>query len=151
MDGVKEHIPFEIQIGVSKRLKYLPLRLSVIMHNLQRWNILYDDPNTEEDTSIFGDFVTGNNTNPEVDNFFRHFIFNLEFLLGKRETLRLRAGYNHLRKKELSVENFRSLAGFSFGFGIRIKKFQIDYGHSVYHLAGGTNHFGISTNLNEFR
>jgi hypothetical protein len=54
-------------------------------------------------------------------------------------------------RRELSVDNFRSLAGFSFGAGIKINRFRIDYGRTNFHLAGGTNHLSISTNFSEFR
>ena len=57
------------------------------------------------------------------DNFFRHFVFNGEFLFGKTESFRLRLGYNHLRRKELSLENQFSLSGFSFGVGFKVSKF----------------------------
>ncbi|MEM9917229.1 MAG: type IX secretion system protein PorQ [Bacteroidota bacterium] len=147
-----EPLPFDIQIGISQRLKHLPFRFSVVYHNLQRWNLLYDDPTTEETTFIIGD---GNQEESgfsmQIDNFFRHFVFSGEFLFGRLENFRLRFGYNHLRKQELSVDNFRSLAGFSMGLGFKIKRFRIDYGRSFYHLAGGGNHFSISTNLREFK
>jgi hypothetical protein len=71
-------------------------------------------------------------------------------LIGKRESLRLRIGYNHLLRKELSVDNFSSFGGFAFGFGLRINRFRIDYGRANYHIAGGLNQFTISTNLREF-
>ena len=41
----REPIPFEMQLGISKKLKYLPFRVSIIYHHFDRWNILYDDPN----------------------------------------------------------------------------------------------------------
>jgi len=50
-----------------------------------------------------------------------------------------------------SVSGFSSLAGFSFGAGFKIKQFRIDYGHQVYHIAGGVNHIGISTSFQEFK
>ena len=36
------------------------------------------------------------------------------------------------------------------GVGIKIKRFHIDYGRSIYSLAGATNHLSISTNFSEF-
>jgi hypothetical protein len=78
-------------------------------------------------------------------------IFGGEFLLGKNENLHLRFGYSHQRRKELSVSNLRSLGGFSFGAGIRIKQFSIDYSLATYHVAGSTKHIGISTNLDRFK
>ena len=145
----RQDVAFDIQIGFSKKLAHLPFRLSIIAHDLHRWDLRYDNPN-EEVESLFGDDPEPNAFSEGVDNFFRHLVFNGEFLLGANENLRLRFGYNHQRKKELSVSAFRSLGGFSYGFGIKVKKFRIDYGHSRYHLAGGTHHFSISTNLNEF-
>ncbi len=152
-EGRQESLPLDLQFGISKKLKYLPFRFSIIAHNLQRWNILYDDPNQEETTLLFGDDQSNSersNTSIFFDNLFRHFIFNGEFLFGKTENFRLRVGYNHFRRKELSVENFRSLSGFSLGLGFKINRFRIDYGRSFYHIAGGVNHFSISTNLQSF-
>lgn len=147
----REAIPFEIQLGMSKRLKHLPLRFSIIAHNLQQWNILYDDPNQVEATFL-GDVVVGRSSfDVWTDNFFRHFIFNGEFLFGKKDNFRVRVGYNHLRRAELKVEDLRSLSGFSFGLGMKIKRFRIDYGRGLYHLAGALNHFSISTSFSEFR
>ena len=40
--------------------------------------------------------------------------------------------------------------GFNFGIGVNIKKFKIDYGRSIYSLAGTTNHLSISTNFSEY-
>lgn len=151
--GDKEPLPFEVQLGLSRKLRYLPFRFSIIYQHLQRWNITYDDPNTkEEDPFFFGENPPSENeTSVFFDNLFRHFIFNGEFLLGKKENLRLRIGYNHLMRKELSLENYRSLSGFTFGAGIKINRFRLDYGRTNYHLAGGLNHLSISTNLREFK
>ena len=147
----REPMPFEIQAGISKRLRYLPFRFSIIYHNLQRWNILYDDPNAEQGTLFLGQETADSEGNPVLDNFFRHFIFNGELLLGANDNFRLRVGYNHLVRRELSVDNYSSLAGFSFGVGFKVNRFRIDYGRYTYHLAGGQNHFSISTNLKEFK
>lgn len=149
----RESIPFDLQIGISRRLRYLPFRISMVYHNLHRWNILYDDPNAEQSSIFLGEFQqeTDNRFGAIVDNFFRHIIFSGEFLLGKAENLRLRFAYNHFQRKELSVENLRSLAGFSMGLGFKIKRFRVEYGRAFYHLAGGMNHFSISTNINEFK
>ena len=147
-----EPIPFEIQLGISKRLRYLPFRFSVIYRHFNRWNILYDDPNAEPSTLFFGEVDTERSRSSIwFDNFARHFVFNGEFLFGKKENFRLRFGYNHFMRKELSVDNFGSLAGFSFGAGFKVNRFRIDYGYSAFHLGGGLNHFGVSTNLQEFK
>ncbi len=152
-NGTRESIPFDVQVGISKKLRHLPFRFSIIYHNLQSWNILYDDPDTEE-TTLFLNDGQDNTDNPFstfTDNLFRHFIFSGEFLLGKKENFRMRFAYNHFQRKELSVNNYRSLSGFSMGLGLKVNRFRIEYGRGFYHLAGGLNHFSISTNIREFR
>lgn len=145
-EGERESLPFEIQIGISKRLKYLPFRFSVIYTNLQRWNLLYDDPNRDDDdSSILGEESQERSAfAANVDNFFRHIIFSGEFLFGKRENFRIGLSYNHRMRKELLVSGFGSLAGFGFGAGFRVRNFRFDYGHTHFHNAGGLNHLGLS-------
>lgn len=149
-DDRYESIPYNAHVSLSKRLRHLPIRFSLIYSNLNRWNILYDDPNAEDVGLFIGEETTDNKFGIWMDNFARHLTFNTELLLGPRDGFKIRFGYNHLRKKELSVTNFRSLTGFSLGFGMRIKRFRFDYGHAFYHLAGGSNHLTLSTNLHEF-
>lgn len=151
LNGQRFGTPFDIQLGLSQRLKYLPLRIGFILHNLQQWSIRYDDPNRASEIDLLGGANEPSALNQTIDNFFRHVIINGEFLLGKLENLKLRIGYNHLRRKELSIPQLRSRAGFSLGFGMKISKFSIDYGVGYHHITGGTNHLSIMTNLQEFR
>ena len=147
-DGNGETVPYEAQFAVSKQLRYLPLRLSLVYRYLDRYNITYDDPNTVEI-----DPFTGNQIDDgpgAVDNFFRHLVFNAELLLGKNQNFRLLAGYSHLRQRELAVTNYRSLAGLSFGFSLRVKQFQFTYGNGVDHFGATRNHFTLSTSLDRF-
>ena len=141
-----------MQVGISKRLAHLPFRWSIIYHSLQRWNVTFDDPNAVENTF----FITeGQNEDSRVeaflDNFARHLVINGEFIFGKRENFRIRLGYNHLRKRELDVVNLRTAAGFAFGLGLKFKRFGIEFGHGFYHVAGGTNHLTITSNINSFK
>lgn len=151
-EGERESLPFEVQIGISKKLKYLPFRLTVIYTNLQRWNLLYDDPNRDlDDNSILGEETEERSAfATNVDNFFRHIIFSGEFLFGKRENFRIGLSYNHRLRKEMLVSGFGSLAGFGFGLGFRVRNFRFDYGHTHFHNAGGLNHLGISTRISGF-
>lgn len=148
----KEPLPFEMQVGVSKRLKHLPLRFSVVYRYFDRWNILYNDPNSKEQTLFLDNTPTvKSNASIWLDNFARHFVFNGELLIGKKGNFRLRFGYNHLLRKELTIDGYRSLAGFTFGTGIRINRFHLDYGRANFHLGGGVNQLSISTNITAFK
>jgi len=147
----RELLPLDIQIGYSKRLAHIPFRFSIVAHRLNDWNLRFED-SSPITSSIFGEPVQEEGAISKfTDNLFRHFIFNGEFLIGTTENFRIRLGYNHLRRKELSVSTFRSLGGFSMGIGLKVKKFVFDYGVGYYHLAGGVNHISISTNLSEWR
>ena len=148
----REILPFEIQLGFSQRMKHAPFRYSIIAHQLQRWNVRYDDPALRDARNIFGETQEPSNSKFKdgVDNFFRHLIFNVEALLGKREVLRLRIGYNYMHAREMRISNLRGLAGFTFGFGVKVSRLRIDYGFGAYHFAGSAHHFTLSTNLNEW-
>lgn len=148
----KEPLPFDLQIGISKQLKYLPFRFSFIYTSLNRWNVLYDDPNLDSGTIFLGEEPTDPSSfNLWMDNFFRHVIFNGELLIGARENFRLRFGYNYRLHREMTVQGYSSLAGFTFGVGLKVNRFRIDFGRGIYHLAGGQTQLGISTNFKEFR
>jgi len=150
LNGIVEEtrsLPLDLQIGFSNRLAHLPFRFSIVAQQMQKWYIRFDDPDVDIQTNIIGEETVKSEFSKQVDNFFRHLIFNGEFLIGKNEQLRLRFGYNHLRKQELRVVNFRSLSGFSFGVGFNIKKIKIDYGVGYYHIAGATNHLSIRMDM----
>lgn len=147
-DGAeKEPLPFDVQIGFSKRLKYMPFRFLVTAHHLHQWDIRFDDPRDQESDVFFGQDTTSSSN--FTDKLFRHFILGGEFYFGKNVTIRL--GYNYLRRQELALEDKKGLLGFSFGVAVRVKRFYIEYGRARYHYADGINHFTISMNLNEFK
>lgn len=144
----KELLPLDVQVGFTKKLKRAPFRFGVLLHSLQRWDLRYPTPATQKTETLFGEeTVQPNRFKEEIDNFFRHTIWNLELLFGKNELIRLRVAYDHQRQREAALLNMTSIAGFSFGFGIKIKRFQFDYGSTRYHLAGGSQHVSILTHF----
>ncbi len=146
-------MPVDVQFGLSKRLEHVPFRLTILFHDLNRWDLNYDSPFSDDsDQPIDGsepqeDSSFGNS----VDNFFRHITFGGEFLIGKKENFMLRLGYDYQQHKELSVVNLRSLAGFSAGVGVNVKSFILDYGFAVYHQGGSSKHLGLRINLNDLK
>ncbi|MFI5172498.1 MAG: type IX secretion system protein PorQ [Chitinophagales bacterium] len=142
-----EELPFSIDFGVSKRLKHLPLRLSITLHDLQTFDIRYDDPIAIVDVNIFGADSTTTEKKYTVDKIAQHLNVGGEFYFGKNVMVRI--GYDHMTRKELSIETHRGLTGFSMGFGFKINKYSIDYGHEFYSLAGGSNFITVAANLGE--
>jgi hypothetical protein len=146
-------MPVDLQLGFSKRLQHVPFRLSILVHDINRWNLRYTSPLEETTTLGFGEDMPKQKSSfaDGVDNLFRHFIFGGEILIGKNENVMLRFAYNHQRHQELSVVNLRSLAGFSGGVGINFKAFVLDYGFAVYHQAGSSKHLGIRVPLSSMK
>jgi len=144
---IHEPMPFEIQAGVSEKLKHMPIRFSVILTHLETPDITYI--NTQAPPVI--DLATGQPIVQTIsigDKIFRHFVFGAEILISQNFNIRL--GYNVQRRMEMTIPDDPGAVGYSFGAGIRINKFHISYGLSVFSLAGSSNTFTITTNLSEF-
>ena len=142
-NGNREKIPFNLQAGISRRLKHAPLIFSITMQNLSNWDLANPepDPNSDNETSIF-----------ERDESFgkqimRHTVLGIEILPSK--SFILRAGYNYQLRQELKFDDNASSVGFSFGFGVKVKRFRLDYANTRFHLAGSSNLFSLAINLNE--
>lgn len=146
--GEREDVPFEALFSVSKRLNHAPFRFTLTMHDLQRFDLTYLDPNSQTQQI---DLATGEPIIKKftfVDKLARHATIGTELLLS--DNFNLRVGYNHQKRKELAIASRNSTVGFSWGFGIKIKKIDISYGSARYHLAGSTNMFSLSLNPNDF-
>ncbi|HEY1030203.1 MAG TPA: type IX secretion system protein PorQ [Flavipsychrobacter sp.] len=142
-----EPLPFDVQIGISKQFKHLPLRLFTTIHHLYEWDVRYDNP-ADAEVNLFGGQDSSTKKNSHfTDKLFRHFIFGAEITLAKRLTIT--GAYNHLRRSEMAIKDKSGLAGFSFGAGLYLNKFQVHYARSYYHLAGAYNEIGINMQLNK--
>ena len=143
-----EPIPFDLQLGISKRFKHLPLRLIATVHHLYEWDVRYNNPaDVVSNTLISTTDTSADNKSHFADKLFRHFIFGAEITLGKR--ILITGSYNFLHRKELALETMPGLAGFAFGVGINLNKFQVHYGRDYYHIAGAYNEIGITMALNK--
>ena len=136
-------VPFEVLIAVSHQLEHAPFRLSVVLQQLQKYRLNADSDNPAEPGS---EVERDNITLPSfADNILRHCIFGVEAFPGK--PVNLRAGFNYQRRQELTLKDAPGLAGISLGFGLRLKRFSVEYAHARYTLAGSSNHFSVVVNL----
>jgi len=144
--GNREKLPLQLQVGFVKRPAHAPFRFSVVYSNMQQWDLVWENPNR----IIITDPITGEIIEKEKwefgDKFMRHVTVGSEFILSKN--MHLRVGYNYRKRQELKLEDKPGMAGFSFGFGVRVSKFHISYGRSIYHLAGPSNHISVTTAIN---
>jgi len=149
--GNREQLPFNIQLGISQKLKHAPLLFSITLDHIERWNLAYEKPETNE--SLL-DPASGTESSESAldkiaDEFMRHVIIGVEF--SPIKNFYVSGGYNYRRRQEMLIESKTSTIGFSWGFGIKISKFYLSYGRATYHLAGASDHFSIRTNLDSFR
>jgi hypothetical protein len=118
--GIKEDLPLDVRIGLSKELEKVPFRF----------------------------FLSFNHLNDKTNKFFDHFnqvTAGGEFRLG--QSLKLRVGYDNQARKDLRVGTIAGLTGISVGLGVKVKTYNVDYSFSSLGSTGGLHRFGISTNF----
>jgi len=126
-----EPLPLDIRLGISRRLEYVPLRLNVTLHSLDRWEMqTFSD---EGESPSLG------------SNVFRHLTFGGELILS--ENVHARVGYDHLTNEELKTSSRLDTAGFSYGLGIQFRGFVFDFSRSSFSDLGGVTRIGIQTFL----
>lgn len=148
--GDKNELPFHLAVGVSKRLEHVPFLFSVVYENIQKWNLLYDDPLHLEGNydPITGTVKKKSESAKFADNLMRHIVFGGEIYIGKN--LVLRASYNYGMRQNMKTPTKKGMCGFSYGVGVNIWHFSINYSRSEMHIYGSPNYITISTNLDKF-
>ncbi|TAH09938.1 MAG: hypothetical protein EAZ12_05575 [Sphingobacteriia bacterium] len=123
INGVKEELPFDIQAGISKKLKNAPFQFSFTAHNLHRFNIYYNDT-----TFNNAEGITNSNGIQKVVG---HMVLSVQAFLS--DQLELNMGYNFQRRQDLNLYGTTSgLNGFTFGAGFLLRKLQIRYAMGFY-------------------
>ncbi len=117
----REAMPLDLRAAVSKRLRHIPVLVGLTVYNLQHIHEV-----------------------SALDEGFRHAIFSLEFQAIPAFDLRL--GYNH-RKRNLKSDRRLDMAGTNVGFGLQIRRFELDYSFSSWSFAG-LHQFTITTRFN---
>ncbi len=141
----REPLPLDIQVGATKKLINAPFRFTLVAHSLQNPDLTYRTGRQVRDmeTGEFSEEVTH-----WSEKALRHFTASTELVLG--DNLQLRAGYNHQRRRELALDSRQGMTGFSWGFGLGISRFQLEFSRATYHLAATSTHITISSNMNEW-
>jgi hypothetical protein len=147
VEDINERLPVEVQMGVSKGFRHVPLRLNLNFRHCEKWNITYKNPNDETDVDLVSGDTTENKIN-FLDKLARHVVWGGELSITKHFLISV--AYNFQRREELKIESKPGMTGISFGFTLKVSKFMISYGRAQYHLAGASNHFTVSANLGEF-
>ena len=146
-NGNREPMPFQINTGVTFKPEHMPLRISITMHDLQQFNMVYVDE------TPYIDFV-GDTIYPKVpfsEKLIRHFTIGGELVFSKNVQFRIGYGFQSRREMLREVQARRSGgAGFSYGFSIMIRNFQVEYGKTMHQYAGRPTFISITTNTDNF-
>lgn len=124
--GTAEDLPLDLQVGLSKRLKHVPVLLTVTAYDL---------------TNLSQGIEGGD----RVDHVLSHVTFGTEIQPG--DVLRLRVGYNHRRSTELALTDRFDMAGIGLGFGLTVQAITVDYAYNSWSTLGGLHQFTLRANL----
>ena len=107
-----EKLPFDLQLGVSKRLGQSPLRFSVTMTRLHDWD----------------------------DKFVNHLVFGAEAFLA--DNIWIGGGLNPRRSDEMKISDGETEsshgAGLSFGGGLQLERFKLQLAYGKYHVSASS-------------
>jgi len=126
-----EPLPFEIIAGATKRLAHAPFGFSLTLRHLEKPDMTYDYI-TDDDISEAG----------LGENVLRHVVFGVEILPA--DAFWIGVGLDYQRRVEMMTAQRSGMAGFSAGFGVRTKAFELSFGHDAFHPAGGSNHLTVT-------
>ena len=143
----EELLPFDVQLGISKKLKHLPFRYSLTFHHLNQFDIKSPYKLSSQTNIETGELEIKEESVAKTA--FRHLIIGGE-LNPFRKSLFIRGGFNFQRRFDMSLSTYPAMVGFSWGIGFEVLKFRLDYSRSAYHLSGTPNNFSFATNLSTF-
>lgn len=135
-----EDLPFDLQVGFTKRLREAPFAFSVTAQQLQTFDILYNDAVFNRDNAF---------TDPStLTKLLTHFVVATHVFLGR--TIEATVGYNILQRQELKIgTEANGLTGFSAGLRLTFSKLQVHYGRTAYQRGVASNQIGITMHLDQ--
>ncbi|RYZ16884.1 MAG: type IX secretion system protein PorQ [Chitinophagaceae bacterium] len=137
--GRAEDLPFDLQVGLTKRLAKAPFGFSLTAQQVHRFNTTYND-------SVFYNDIGFAKNASFATKLFNHFVIATHIYLGK--SFEASIGYNFLRRSELNIgANGNGLNGFSAGFRARFSRLQVQYARAYYQRGGAYNQLGLQLPL----
>jgi hypothetical protein len=138
-------LPFDLEIGLTKKLEKAPFGFSFTAHHLQQFNISYNDTTFNNENG----FPNASDKKLTFDKLFRHIVIATTIYLGDK--VEITAGYNHLRRQELTIgRGGNGLNGFSLGAALILDKLQVRYARTNYQNNTAYNQFGLNMTLNKY-
>jgi hypothetical protein len=123
------NLPWDIQFGISKRLKNAPIRFSATAMHLKQWK--FDDIYAVEDNFI--------------KTLGKHLLVGVEVI--PTDNFWIGLGYNIKRSADMHLETGNKLGGFSAGVGLRIKTFSVGCSIGKYNTAATSFMVSLATSF----
>jgi len=140
-----DDLPFDLQIGFTKRLASAPFGFSVTAQRAHRFDIVYNDTVYNNENG----FANSSTKKFSFSKLINHFVLAATIYGGDR--VEINAGYNFLRRNELSIGNSANgLNGFSMGAGVLLGKLQVRYARAYYQGNTAYNQLGLNLKLNGY-
>lgn len=133
----RQKMPWDIQMGITKRLAHAPIRLSVTAMYLNKWKFDYVD-NTDKEYK--GDKF--------FQAFIKHLVIGVDYVPS--DNFWLGIGYNPKTTLDMKLQGGNALSGFSGGAGVKIKMFDVGVSVAKYHPSALSFMIGVSTTLSDF-
>ncbi len=137
----RDDLPFDLQAGLTKKLKGAPFSFSLTAQRMHQYNTRYDDTTFNNENG----FKYGSSIGKLLD----HVILATTIYFGER--IEAIVGYNFLRRRELNIgDNANGLNGFSIGASAQLGKFTIRIARAYYQNNSAYNQFGLNLKLNQY-
>lgn len=130
----RQRIPWDIQMGITKRMAHAPLRVSVTTMYLNKWKIDYMDDTVEKDDSF-------------LKTLLKHFVFGVEFLPTQNFWLGL--GVNPKTIMDMKLNEGSGLSGFSIGGGVKVSRFNVSASVAQYHPSATSVMVSVAMSLSQ--
>jgi hypothetical protein len=136
-DEQYESMPWDIRLGISKKLAHAPFRFNFTVQHLNERSFTYleKDSDTENDLTGIGKIA---------DNIFSRVIAGVDFIPS--DNFLLNIGYNYRRASQLGINQRTFFGGFTAGFMIRMKQIRAGASFARYHIGGSSLQMTISLN-----
>jgi hypothetical protein len=141
-DGDNADLPFDMQVGITKRLQNAPLGISLTAYHINKFDLTYND-------TVFNIENGNSESHTTISNILNHLVIAGHIFISKN--LEAIVGYNHLRRMELNMGlSGNGLNGFSTGINLSFQNLQVLYARSVYQRNVTLNQIGINVGMKSF-
>jgi hypothetical protein len=141
--GTREALPLNILVAFGQKLEYAPFRWALVVDQLNRPNLGYDDPNLVTVDPVTGQTTQGRQSVLNLG--LRHLSGSIEFLPTQR--LHIMAGYSFRRQFEMALSDRRTSGGFTLGASVYFSKFQLHFANELRSVAGRMNTLSLNLKL----